>query len=144
MIKLKELIEMIFDSESVPPILYHGTFNKLTNKIKKHGLVPGGREIQNFSGIEGGVYLGLNPEYAVSMVEASENDSIPPKWFDDIAIIAINTSKIDLSKLDIDPNVLPQEDEYDDDIPADDTVYSFIYRGIISPDAIISIDRYSS
>lgn len=129
----------MLNNTDIPPILYHGTFKALVKKIKKIGLIPGGGRIKNFTGIERGVYLGLDPEYAGSMVEASENEDIPEDWFDEIVILGINTSKLDLSKLDRDPNVAPQEDEYNDDIPPDPTVYSFIYRGSILPDAIVSI-----
>ena len=136
MIKLKEIL-----TENVPNVLYHATFLALLPEIKMKGLLPDG-EIHNFDNIERGVYLGVTHEYAGSMVEASENDDIPEKWFGEIIVIAINTNKLDQSKLDIDPNVAPQEDEYDDTIPADETVYSYIYRGIIPTSAFISITDY--
>lgn len=142
MIKLRSLIPEEFFPDDVPKILYHGTFNQLAISIERNGIVPGGNDIQNFTGIEKGVYLGSTPEYAGSMVEASENEDIPEDWFGEIVIIAIDTSKLDLSKLDVDPNVAPQEDEYDDDVPADNTIYSYIYRGLIPPSAILNITDY--
>lgn len=142
MIKLKLLVNKILEQRTIPKILYHGTFNQLAISIERDGIVPGGNDIQNFIGIEKGVYLGLTPDYAGSMVEATENENIPEDWFDDIVIITIDTSKLDLTKLDRDPNVAPQEDEYDDSIPADETIYSFIYRDVISKDAIVSIIDY--
>ena len=142
MIKLKQLVKEIFDEIDVPPVLYHATFNQLAIKIEKEGIIPGGNDIQNFSGIKKGVYLASDPEFAGSMVVCSENDNVPEEWYDEIVIISINTSKLNLSKLDRDPNIEPQEDEYDDNIPADQTIYSFIYEGFIPPDAIIGIVDY--
>lgn len=142
MIKLKSLLKELLDRGSIPRLLYHGTFNQLAISIEMDGIIPGGNDVQNFTGIEKGVYLGLTPEYAGSMVETSENENIPENWFGEIVIITIDTSKLDLTKLDRDPNVAPQEDEYDDSIPADETIHSFIYRGMIPKNAIVSIDDY--
>jgi hypothetical protein len=142
MIFLKDLISEAFFSDDVPRILYHATFNALLPCIQSEGIIPGGNDFQNFTGIEKGVYLGLTPEYAVSMVEASENENIPEEWFGEIVVIAIDTSKLNLSKLDRDPNVAPQEDEYDDEIPADETIYSYIYRDRIPPSVFVEITDY--
>jgi len=140
MIKLKNILTEILDD--VPHILFHATFKALLPLIKKEGIVAGGGKYRNFVDVEKGVYLGYSPDYAGSMIEASENENIPEEWFDDIVILTIDTSKLDLNKLDRDPNVLPQEDEYDDEIPPDDTVYSYIYRGNIPFNAIIDFTKY--
>lgn len=140
---LKNLICEEFFPDDVPRILYHATFDVLVKRIEKEGIIPGGKRFKNFTGIEKGVYLGTTPEYAGSMVEASENENIPEKWLDEIVIIAIDVSKLNLSLLDRDPNVAPQEDEYDDEIPADEVIYSYIYRGIVPPSAIIDITDYN-
>ena len=103
------------ERNQIPHVLYHATFDALAQSIEREGIIPGGNDFQNFTGIEKGVYLGFSPEYAGSMVEASENPNIPEEWFDEIVIISVNTSKLDLTKLDLDPNVAPQEDEYDED-----------------------------
>lgn len=138
MIKLKEILE-----NPVPSILYHATFRALLNRIQKIGLIPhDDTVIHNFEGIEEGVYLSPESEYAGSMVEASENPNIPEEWFNDIIVMAINTTSLDMSKFDRDPNVAPQEDEYDDTVPADEIIYSYIYRGTIPPSAISGYTKY--
>lgn len=140
MIKLKDILNEVL--EDVPRLLYHATFKALLPSIKRKGIINGGSKYRNFDNVEKGVYLGYSPEYAGSMVEASENENIPEEWFDEIVILTIDTSKLDLSKLDNDPNVLPQEDEYDDEIPPDTTIYSFIYRDNIPFSAVVAVNKY--
>lgn len=145
MIKLKDLIVENLNTTAIPDVLYHATFNALIPRIYQLGLLPKDDEIlHNFGGIEPGIYLAENAEYAASMVEASENENIPEEWFSKIVIIRINTKKLNLSKLDVDPNVLPQEDEYDDTVEPDSTVYSYIYRGTIPPSSFIDITDYDN
>lgn len=134
MIKLKEIL-----MNPVPTILYHATFNQLAMRIEQEGIIPLGRNFRNFEDIPNGVYLSNDPEFAKSMIEASENPNIPEKWFNEIVVIAIDTRNLDKFKFDRDPNIAPQEDEYDDTIPPDDMVYSYIYYGNIPPEAIIQI-----
>ena len=131
---LKDILNEVL--ENVPRVLYHATFKALIPSIKRKGIISGGSKYRNFDSVERGVYLGYSPEYAGSMVEASENDNIPEEWFDEIVILTIDTSKLDLSKLDRDPNVLQQEDEYNE------TIYSFIYRDNIQFNAVININKY--
>ena len=131
---LKDILNEVL--ENVPRVLYHATFKALIPSIKRKGIISGGSKYRNFESVERGVYLGYSPEYAGSMVEASENDNIPEEWFDEIVILTIDTSKLDLSKLDRDPNVLQQEDEYNE------TIYSFIYRDNIQFNAVININKY--
>lgn len=140
MIKLKDILLEVL--EDVPRLLYHATFKALLPSIKKRGIISGGSKYRNFDNTERGVYLGYSAEYAGSMVEASENDNIPEEWFDEIVILSIDTSKLNLDKLDRDPNVLPQEDEYNDEIPSDDNVYSYIYRDNVPFNAVIDISKY--
>jgi hypothetical protein len=137
MIKLKELLE-----EPIPKYLFHATFNALIPNISSKGIVPGGEDYVNFEGIEKGVYLSNKADFAGSMVQNTENKNIPEEWFDEIVICVIDTTKLDPRKFDIDPNIAPQEDEYDDTIPADTTVYSYIYKGIIPFSAITEIVDY--
>lgn len=105
--------------------LYHATFGPLMNDILRDGLIAGGVDIQNFSEIQKGVYLGSKPEFCESMVEASENENIPEDWFGDYVIFEIDVSKLDLTKLIVDPNLVPDEELgevsylYLDSIPAD-------------------------
>jgi hypothetical protein len=132
MIKLKEILETLH--KPVPPVLYHATFNALIPRISSQGLLPKDDEIlHNFSGIEPGVYMAENPNAAGSFVEVSENPNIPEDWFNDIIVISIDTSKLDMSKFDVDPNVIPHEG--DTDIP-------FLYRGIVPPSAFLDIKDY--
>ena len=132
------------ERNQIPHVLYHATFAALAKRIEREGIIAGGKDIRHFPDSEKGVYLGIDADYAGSMAEAAidENPNIPEEWYDEIVIISIDTSKLDLTKLDRDPHVLPQDDEYDDSIPPDETIYSFIYRGNIPKEAIISIDDY--
>jgi hypothetical protein len=135
MIKLKELLavrEVLH--KPVPPILYHATFNALIPRISKMGLIPHDDTVlHNFDNIDRGVYLAEDPQSAGAFVETSENEKIPEEWFDDIVIIAIDTSKLDISKFDVDPNVIPGEGECN--VP-------FLYRGIVPPTAFQDITDY--
>ena len=141
MIKLKDILNEVL--EGVPRVLYHATFKALIPSIKQKGIIMGGDKYRNFVDSEiGGVYLGYSADYANDMVEASENDNIPKEWFDEIVILTIDTSKLDLSKLDIDPNILPPDNEYDDIGPADGIIESFIYRDNIPFSAVININKY--
>ena len=139
MIKLKDILFEVL--EDVPRVLYHATFKALIPSIKKSGIISGDSKYRNIGGSERGLYLGDSPEYAASMVEVRENDNIPKEWFDEIVILTIDTSKLDLSKLDSDPNVLPPvwQDEDEDTVPSDETIYSFIYRDNIRFSAVVNI-----
>ena len=140
MIKLKDILNEVL--EDVPRLLYHATFKALMPSIKKSGIISGDSKYRNIGGNEIGVYLGDSPEYAASMVEVSENDNIPKEWFDEIVILTIDTSKLNLSKFDSDLNALPPvwQDEYDDTVPLDEDIYSFIYRGNIPFSAVVNIN----
>lgn len=141
MIKLKQLLFEVL--EDVPRLLYHATFKALMPSIKKSRIISGDSKYRNIGGNEIGVYLGDSPEYAASMVEVRENDNIPKEWFDEIVILTIDTSKLNLSKFDSDPNALPpvwQEDEYDDTVLLDEDIYSFIYRDNIPFSAVVNIN----
>ena len=98
MIKLKDILNEIL--EDTPRVLYHATFKALLPSIRKRGLIGGGSKYRNFDNVEKGIYLGYSSEYAGSMIEASENPNIPEEWFDDIIILTIDTSKLDLNKLE--------------------------------------------
>ena len=140
MIKLKDILFEVL--EDVPRLLYHATFKALMPSIKKNRIISGDSKYRNIGGNEIGVYLGDSPEYAASMVEVSENDNIPKEWFDEIVILTIDTSKLNLSKFDSDLNALPPvwQDEYDDTVPLDEDIYSFIYRDNIPFSAVVNIN----
>ena len=124
----------LYDMFTKEILLYHATFDKLAKKIEKIGILARGNRIRNFKEVEPGVYLGINPEFAGSMVEASENENIPEDWFDEIVIISVDVSKLDLSKLDVDPNLIQPEDS--------DVIHSYIYRANIPTNAILEIKDF--
>jgi len=133
MILLKSLLTEALH-KPIPPVLYHATFNALIPRIQKLGLLPKDDEIlHNFEGIESGVYLAEDENAAGSFIEVSENPKIPEHWFDEIVIISIDTSKLDISKFDVDPNVIAHEDE---------DFRPFIYKGIIPSSTFIDIKDY--
>ena len=133
MIKLSKLLNEALH-KTVPEVLYHATFNALIPRIQSMGLLPEDDAIlHNFEDIEPGVYMAEDPMAAGSFVEVSENPKIPEDWFGEIVVIAIDTTTLDKTKFDVDPNVIP--DENDDFRP-------FIYRGIIPPSAFIEIMDY--
>ena len=140
MIKLKDILNEVLDD--VPRLLYLATFKALLPTIKQSGIISSDSKYRNIGGSERGLYLGDSPEYAASMVEVRENDNIPKEWFDEIVILTIDTSKLNLSKLDSDPDVSPPnwQDEYDDTTPSpDEPIYSFIYRDNIRFSAVVNI-----
>jgi len=130
MIKLKDILNEVLDD--VPRLLYHATFKALLPTIKKQGIISDGSKYR-------GVYLGYSPEYASSLVEYSEKDNIPKEWFNEIVILTIDTSKLNLSKLERDPNDWPQEEE-DGTVPMDETIHSFIYRGNVPFSAVVNVN----
>jgi hypothetical protein len=133
MIKLKDLIPEVLH-KPVPRFLYHATFNGWIPNIEREGILPSGEIAHgNFSNIESGVYLAENPNEAGSFVEVSENPNIPEEWFNEIVVIKIDTSKLDLTKFDVDPNVIPHEGDVN--IP-------FIYKGTVHPSAFVEITDY--
>jgi len=134
MIKLSKLLNEALH-KTVPEVLYHATFNALIPRIQSMGLLPEDDAIlHNFEDIDPGVYLAEDPNAASSYVEVSENPKIPEDWFNEIVVIAIDTSTLDKNKFDVDPNVIPFE--------GDDDFRPFIYRGIIPPSSFIEIVDY--
>lgn len=133
MIKLKSLIPEVLH-KPIPRFLYHATFNALIPRIESLGLLPKDDQIlHNFRGIELGVYMAETPAEAGSFVEVSENGNIPDEWFDEIVVIKIDTSKLDSSKFDVDPNVIPHEGN---------TNIPFIYKGIVPPFTFVEITDF--
>ncbi len=118
-------------TKNIPPVLYHATWNPLIPAISNSGL-GAERELRNFDGIEDGVYLAENVQEAISFVEASENEEIPDDWFEQIVVCEIDTTKLDLTKLKKDPNILM--------LGGEDYAYrSFVYKAIIPLSAILAI-----
>ena len=134
MIKLKSVLFEELHKE-IPPVLYHATFKENLPSIVKHGLVPHGKDSYiNFDNTLPGVYLAESPEEAMSFVEASENSDIPEEWFNEIIVIAIDTSKLERKNFSVDPNVqIAAADDEGDRRP-------FIYKNIIPKSAFKSVD----
>lgn len=131
MIKLKSLINETYKG-GIPRLLYHATFYELVSDILDDGILPGGKDIQNYEGNESGVYLTPDKELAISMVETTENENIPEEWLDEIVVLTIDLHKIDNKKLfEKDPHWNPS---------GKDAVKSFLYREIIHPSAILKIE----
>ena len=121
--------------EPLPPFLYHATFDALAREIETDGLIPNGRHFKNFEDIPWGVYLTNDWGFAGSMVECSENKNVPEDWWDEIVVIMIDTSKLDPVKFDRDPNVNISD--------GDESVRSYIYKGMIPPEAIMEINDFT-
>jgi len=117
----------------LPPYLYHGTFNMLVPEIQQKGLIPRGTAFRNYEDIEWGVYLTDNWNLAGSMVETSANMNIPDQWFQNIVILVVSTKRLDINKFDLDPQLVKWKT---------DVLSSYVYKGNISPDEIISIVDY--
>lgn len=128
--KFKKMAESLMVNDSIPEKLYHATYRPLLRSIKKHGIVPGGKRFKNFDWSKNFVYLAEQPENAISFVEVAENDDIPEDWIDDIVVLEVDVSKLNLTKMAPDENWNPAV--------ADDEVgyRSFQYDGIIPTDAI--------
>ena len=123
-----------FELVNVPSVLYHATFKRLLPSIRKNGLgnYQHIRHI-NFENDSRGVFMHRNPEEAKDYVEASENDNIPDDWFDEIIVIPINTSSLDLSRLIPDPELESNKLKINSPFKNDaDSYDSFLYKGIIS------------
>jgi hypothetical protein len=120
---------------SPPKYLFHATFNALVPSISSRGLIPGGVDCKNFEGCENGVYLSNDEGFAGSMIQSTENEEIPVEWLEEIVIITIDVSQLDLSKIEKDPHVHSSDEG--EEIPE-----SFIYKGTIPPTAIVSIDDF--
>lgn len=111
--------------------LYHGTFKPLLNSIKQKGIIPGGVDHKNYDWAGNYVYLADDDSQALSFVECTENDNIPEDWYDQIIVLTIDVSKLDLRKLYWDRNWNPVEC----------FVKSYQYDGIIPPEAIVDFSK---
>ncbi len=101
-------------------VLYHATYEPFLNSILANGLGGAGTQQQWEDSKPGHVYLARDPEVAESHAEA--NEQVPDDYIDNIIVLAIDTSKLDMDKLVDDPNVL------DDDS-------TLAYKGIIPSNA---------
>jgi hypothetical protein len=130
--------------ERVPELLYHATFGANQEVIEHYGLKPGNEvDMVCYPDSEIGVYLASDAEFAISFVEAAENENIPEAWHGDIIVFEVMTAKLDKTKLELDPhvnwdgsysgegemNILPEP------VGMPEHSQSFLYRGTISPTA---------
>ena len=126
MIRLKDLLK---EAVNVPPILYHATYKPLLIKIKQNGLDTTKSKKAWEDSKPGLVYLATDIDVAGSYAEAS--DMVPDSYLDNIIVLHIDTSKLDISKLNVDKNV--QDNEGD----------TLEYSGVIPFSAISKITKYS-
>ncbi len=103
-------------------VLYHATYGAFVDSIMKNGLGGAGAQQQWEDSKPGYVYLARDPEVAESHAEA--NEEVPDEYIDDIVVFAIDTSKLDMDKLDDDPNIM------DDDS-------TLAYKGVIPTSALM-------
>lgn len=127
MIKLRDILQ-VKESVNVPPIVYHATYKPLFSKIKQNGLDTTKSKKAWEDSKPGLVYLATDIDVAGSYAEASE--MVPDSYIDNIIVLHIDTSKLDLSKLSIDKNV--QDNDGD----------TLEYNGVIPYDAIVNVTRY--
>ncbi len=113
-----------------PDKLYHATYRPLLASIQNHGLAGAGCRKNWDDSKEGVVYLALDPEVAESYAETADN--VPDEWLDDIVILAILTSQLDLACLTSDGNVQNN--------PGD----TLEYHGIIPWSAIDDTSQFTS
>lgn len=108
--------------DQIPEYLYHATFEPYLKGIKKEGL-KGGKNLNYTDSKPDLVYLSRDPENARSYAEVSEN--VPEEYLDKIKILKIPTKNLDLSKLNIDKNVIENKGD------------TLEYKGIINPKSIL-------
>lgn len=128
--KFKKMAEATMINDEIPEKVYHATYRALLDEILDGGIVPGGKDIQNFDWSGKYVYLAETPENAISFVENAENESIPEEWLDDIVVLEVDMSKLDLTNMAPDENWNPSIED------GEEGYRSFQYNGIVPPEAI--------
>jgi hypothetical protein len=113
---------------------FHATWRRHLPSIQKHGLGGAAPDAQNFP-VEKGVYLAVDASIALSMLleaylENGEDSGLtPPEALAAMCVIVIDDSRLQKTRIDVDPNVERQ------DVTA-------LYRGIIDVTGmpVISVD----
>jgi len=102
---------------NVPKTLYHATYKPLLNKIKTLGL--GNTKRTNWQDSKAGVvYLSEDPYVAESYAETAEE--VPETWLDEIVILQIDTTNLNVTDFFIDRNNLNADTiEYHGIIPSE-------------------------
>jgi len=95
------------DVNEEPASLYHATYKPFLDSIMKNGLGGSGAQTQWEDSKPGYVYLAKDYEVAVSHAEA--NEEVPDEYIDNIVVLVIDASKLDLEKLEDDPNVMDDD-----------------------------------
>lgn len=128
--KFKKMAEATLINDEIPEKLYHATYRALLDEILSDGIIPGGKDIQNFDWSKKFVYLAETAENAISFVENAENESIPEEWLEDIVVLEVDVSKLDLTNMAPDEHWNPSVED------GDEGYQSFQYNGIVPPEAI--------
>ena len=98
-----KLVNLLREAVNVPLVLYHATYKPLLSKIKQNGLDTTKSKKAWEDSKPGLVYLATEMGVAGSYAETS--DMVPDSYLDNIIVLHVDTSKLDLSKLTIDRNV---------------------------------------
>ena len=123
----------IIIAQNIPPVLYHATYGAFIGSILEQGLIPNYTSCWE-GGCEHGVYLADKPYVAESYAETADNSDIPEEYFDDIIVLKIDTTQLDLSKLGPDPQVIW------DINPENNNCY--LYRDVIPVNAILNRNQF--
>lgn len=108
--------------------LYHATYKPVLPLIKQHGLDNTNAHLAWNDSVRGVVYLATDKDIAGSFAETSVD--VPDEWVNDIVVLQIDTTFLDLSKLRLDRNI------------QDNTGYSYEYHGVIPWAAVRKILTY--
>lgn len=107
-------------------LLYHGTFRKRLNSIRKTGL--GAKQIKNWDISEDKVvYFATDPDVAESFCECAEDVS-ESVYDSGIVVLAVDSRALNRDKLRIDPNIK-------------DEVISYTYSGVVDPRLIYVVSK---
>jgi hypothetical protein len=113
---------------------YHATWRKHLPSIWKHGLGGAAPDRQNFP-VEVGVYLANEPMVALSIlleayIETGDELGLsPPEALKAMCVLVIDDSRVNISMLDVDPNLERRD-------------LTHLYRGIIDVTGlpVLSVD----
>ena len=128
---LREYIRtLICEQAEVPMVLYHATYGPLVDSIQREGL-GGDRDVVWEDSVRGTVYLALDPEIAFTYAETSDDawDRFETDEGLEIVTFEIDTSQLDLSKFNIDQNVIDNQGD------------TLEYYGTVPPSALKIIGR---
>ena len=118
--------------QPVPPrILYHATYRQYVPSIFKKGLIPRFHVV--WEDCETGIYLANDPHEAISYAETTDNPNIHLEYLDDIVVFSIDITKLDKSKIAVDPHVQWGENP--------NGVSTWIYKTTVPPTAFINGEK---